>query len=212
MPVDTDLEKEGMIYQRAQYAKGGIGVRYWDYRDAVALSYVVGNRIIDIGCGEGITLEKLVKNHHGKQITGIDSEPENIAICQKHGLPVQYGTVFNLPFEADSVDCVLFFEVIEHLDESENALTEIFRVLRPGGRLILIFPNDKMFMITRLLIGMFKEAFYDAGHVMQWTPTKIRKMLKSTGFSTTKQRNIPFLLWSLSLHHVAVAEKPLQVV
>lgn len=207
MPVDTNLEKTGMIYQREQYAKGGLGVRYWNYRDKVALSYVAGNRIIDVGCGEGITLEKLVTFYPGRQITGIDSEPENIEICQRHGLPVQYGTVFNLPFEADSIDCVLFFEVIEHLDEPDKALMEIHRVLKPGGQLILIFPNDKMFMVSRLLTGMIKEAFYDAGHVRQWTPSTIRKAFKSSGFSLVEQHNLPFKFWTISLHHLAVAVK-----
>lgn len=207
MPVDTGLNKDGMIYQRDQYAKGGLGVKYWNYRDKVALRHVVGNRIIDIGCGEGITLEKLVKCYPDRQITGIDSEPENIDICQKLGLPVQYGTIFNLPFEDDSIDCVLFFEVIEHLDKPEKALKEIHRVLKPAGRLIIIFPNDRMFMISRLLTGMIKEAFYNAGHVMQWTPSKIRKALKLNSFLPLEQSNLPFMFWQISLHHLVVAEK-----
>jgi ubiquinone/menaquinone biosynthesis C-methylase UbiE len=207
MPVDTNLAKEGMIYQRDQYAKGGLGVRYWNYRDKVALSYVTGKRIVDIGCGEGITLEKLVTLYPDRQIVGIDSEPENIEICQKHALPIKYGTVFDLPFENNSIDCILFLEVIEHLYEPEKALAEISRVLKPSGRLTLIFPNDRMFMISRLLTGMFREAFYDAGHVRQWTPSKIRKALKAAGFSTLVQRNLPFRFWSISLHHLSVAEK-----
>jgi ubiquinone/menaquinone biosynthesis C-methylase UbiE len=207
MPVDTNLEKKGMIYQRDQYAKGGLGVRYWDYRDKVALNYVVGDRIVDIGCGEGITLEKLVRLYPDRQIVGIDSEPENIEICQKQGLPVQYGTVFDLPFETNAIDCALFFEVIEHLDEPEKALAEINRVLKPTGRLIIVFPNDRMFIISRLLTGMIREAFYDAGHVMQWTPSIIRKALKAEGFSSVATRNLPFLFWPISLHHVSVAEK-----
>jgi len=208
MPVDTNLTKKGMIYQRDQYAKGGLGVKYWNYRDKVALSHVTGNRIIDIGCGEGITLEKLVTLYPEKQITGIDSEPENIEICKSTGLPVRYGTVFNLPFSDNTIDCALFFEVIEHLDEPEKALVEICRVLKPSGRLILIFPNDRMFMISRLLTGMIREAFYDAGHVKQWTPAKIRIALKAAGFSAVTHRNMPFVLWPVSLHHLSVAEKP----
>lgn len=207
MPVDTNLEKKGMIYQRDQYAKGGIGVRYWNYRDKMALNHVVGDRIVDIGCGEGITLEKLVTLYPDKQIIGIDSEPENIEICQRHGLPVRYGTVFDLPIEDNSIDCALFFEVIEHLNEPEKALVEIRRVLKPSGRLVLIFPNDRMFMISRLLTGMIGEAFYDAGHVVQWTPSKIRKALMASGFSLGAQRNLPFLFWPISLHHLSVAEK-----
>ncbi len=206
MPVDTNLEKDGMIYQREQYAKGGIGAKYWNYRDAVALGYVKGKRVVDVGCGEGITLEKLVKLYPDKQIMGIDSEPENIDICTKQGLPVQYGSVYNLPFDAASIDCVLFFEVIEHLDEPIRALLEIYRVLKPGGRLILIFPNDLMFMISRLLTGMLKEAFYNSGHVRQWTPFKIKKALHSTGYKIVKHRSIPFQFWAISLHHIVAAE------
>jgi 2-polyprenyl-3-methyl-5-hydroxy-6-metoxy-1,4-benzoquinol methylase len=196
-----------MIYQRDQYTKGGLGVRYWDYRDKVALSHVTGDRIVDIGCGEGITLGKLVMLHPDKEIVGIDAEPENIAICQRYGLPIQYGTVFDLPFADDTIDCVLFFEVIEHLEEPGKALLEIWRVLRPGGRLILIFPNDRMFLISRLLTGMVKEAFYDAGHVMQWTPAKIKSALHGAGFMVVSQWNLPFFIWQVSLHHLVLAEK-----
>lgn len=206
MPVDTNLEKDGMIYQRDQYAKGGIGFTYWNYRDKVALAYVTGKRVVDIGCGEGITLEKLVKLYPEKQITGIDSEQENIDICTEQRLPIQFGTVYNLPFAAVTIDSVLFFEVIEHLDDPNKALQEINRVLKPGGRLILIFPNDLMFMISRFLTGMFKEAFYDSGHVKQWSPATIRKALKSTGFRVVEQQSIPFQFWSISLHHIVVAE------
>jgi 2-polyprenyl-3-methyl-5-hydroxy-6-metoxy-1,4-benzoquinol methylase len=60
MPVDINL-KQKQIYQRAQYAKRGLGRTYWDYRDKVALSYVDerDTRVVDVGCGEGLTLEKV---------------------------------------------------------------------------------------------------------------------------------------------------------
>ncbi len=207
MPVDTNLKKEGMIYQRPQYAKGGLGTRYWVYRDKVVLNYIVGDRIVDIGCGEGITLEKMVRLYPGRWITGIDSEPENIEICQEHGLPVRCGTVLDLPLEDGSVDCVLFLEVIEHLKEPERGLAEIHRVLKPGGRLILVFPNDRNFMLARLLTGMLKEAFYDAGHTRQWTPQDIRRVLRKMRFSPLEQRSLPFSLWCISLHHLVMATK-----
>jgi ubiquinone/menaquinone biosynthesis C-methylase UbiE len=207
MPVDVGLNKDGMIYQREQYAKGGIGVRYWDYRDEVAFRYVAGNVIIDVGCGEGITLEKLLKTFPGKNIRGVDAEDENIRICTDHNLPVIAGDVYQLPFEDNSVDCVLFSEVIEHLDHPESALAEIRRVLQPEGRVIIIFPNDFMFKVSRMLTGMVKEALYDPGHVKQWTPDKIRHSLTSQGFSIIKGHSLPFVLWPVCLHHIAVAQK-----
>jgi 2-polyprenyl-3-methyl-5-hydroxy-6-metoxy-1,4-benzoquinol methylase len=207
MPVDTNLPKEGMLYQRRQYAKGGLGAVYWDFRDRAAFASIQGDRIVDIGCGEGITLERLVRTFHGKNIEGIDTERENIEICRKQGLPVRYGSVFNLPFSESSIDCVLFLEVIEHLKEPRMALLEINRVLAPKGRLILIFPNDGIFRLARLLTGRLREAFYDAGHVMQWSPSRIRRVLKAGGFVPVSQRNLPFKFWPISLHHLVVAEK-----
>ncbi len=207
MPVDTGLNKEGMIFQRDQYAKGGLGVRYWDYRDRVAFQYVIGHDILDAGCGEGITLEKLVKLFPRAHIVGMDTEAENLEICRKHGLPVQEGSLYALPFADASFDTVLFSEVIEHLDAPEKALSEIFRVLRPGGRVIIIFPNDRTFLLARLAMGMVREAFYNPGHVRQWTPRQIRRSLKAIGFVPVVAHSIPFLFWPLCLHHVVAAQK-----
>lgn len=211
MPVDTGLNKEGMIYQRDQYAKGGLGVRYWDYRDNHAFQYVIGNDILDAGCGEGITLEKLTKLFPEKRVVGIDTEPENIEICLRHKLPVQDGSLYSLPFDNESFDTVLFSEVIEHLNLPEKALSEIFRVLRPGGRVIIIFPNDRAFMLARLAMGMVREALYDPGHVRQWTPREIRSALSAVGFKTVAARSIPFLCWPVCLHHVVAAGKEIGI-
>jgi ubiquinone/menaquinone biosynthesis C-methylase UbiE len=196
-----------MIYQRDQYAKGGIGKRYWDYRDRVAFQHVTGNNILDAGCGEGITLEKLTGLFPGRQVLGVDTEPENLDICRRHQLPVLEGSLYALPFEDASYDTVLFSEVIEHLDTPGKALSEIYRVLRPGGRVIVIFPNDRTFMLARMAMGMVREALYNPGHVRQWTPREICRALRAAGFLPLAAHSIPFSLWPISLHHIAVAEK-----
>jgi SAM-dependent methyltransferase len=207
MPVDTGLKREGMIYQRDQYAKGGIGVRYWDYRDRVAFRYVMGTDVLDLGCGEGITLEKLVKAFPDKHVVGLDTEAENIEICERHNLPVTLGSAYAIPFGDATFDTVLFAEVIEHLQAPDRALAEIRRVLRPHGRIIIIFPNDRTFLVTRLLMGMVREAFYDPGHVVQWTPGTMGRVLVRHGLKVLVGRSLPFLVWPLSLHFVVVAEK-----
>lgn len=207
MPVDTGLKKEGMIYQWEQYAKGGVGARYWDYRDRAAFRHIVGRDILDAGCGEGVTLEKLVKQFPEANVVGVDIEPENLEICAKHGLPAREGSLYELPFADASFDTVLFAEVIEHLDAPEKALAEIFRVLRPGGKTIVIFPNDRGFMLARLAMGMFREAFYDPGHVRQWTPRQIRAAFAAAGLKAVAARSIPFPLWPFCLHHIATARK-----
>lgn len=208
MPVDHDLPAEGMIYQRDQYAKAGIGRRYWDYRDARILRHLPRKGLIlDVGCGEGITLERLVREPGERRLLGVDRSDENCQICSRHSLPMIGGSVFDLGIRSRSVDACLFLEVIEHLDEPEAALRELARVLKVGGRLVILFPNDLVFALARLATGKWREALYDPGHVKQWTPRAMRRALAHAGFAVVTEESLPFRFWPISLHHLVVAER-----
>ena len=209
MPVTELNQHQEAIYQRAQYAKGGIGRWHWDKRDHTALNFVrpTDQTIVDIGCGEGITLEKIHRLFPERKVMGIDTLSENVDICNRHGCRAVQGDVNNLPFLSKSVDFVLFMEVIEHLVHPEKAIQEIRRILVPGGRLVLVFPNDRVFKIARILTLRFREAAYDPGHVRQWTPHDTHDFLKRNGFNTLYSKNIPFYLWQISLHCIITADK-----
>jgi len=208
MPVDIHLTHIP-IYQRDQYNKGGIARIYWNYRDKLTFS-CLGSKdslVADLGCGEGITLENAGRLFPEKCFIGIDGLKENLLICRNHHLKVTAGDVYQLPFKNDAFDCIFLLEVIEHLTEPEKAMTEMHRILRPQGRMVMIFPNDAVFKIARLLTLKLKEAFYDPGHVRQWTPWDMKVFLNQYGFRILKQKNIPFFIWHLSLHHLIVCKK-----
>lgn len=208
MPVDAGVSKDGVRFQREQYANSGLSRKYWDLRDKNIIDAIGDARsIIDAGCGEGILLEKLVKQFPGKDIVGVDIDPINIKICQEHGLPIIAGGIYGLPFDDGSFDAALFIEVVEHLDEPLKAIGELNRILRPGGRLLVLFPNDFTFKIARIMMLMFKEAFYDTGHLKQWTPRQMKKALEASGFNILAQKSMPLPFFALSLHHLVVAEK-----
>lgn len=214
MPVDVNLPKEGMIYQREQYQKGGIGRWYWDYRDRKIIKYLVDSkctevnkRIIDIGCGEGILIEKILQMFPEKEIIGIDPSKENIEICKAHNLKVYHGSVYSLPFNDLSVDCVLLIEVIEHLDHPDKAISEIKRILKKNAFFIILFPHDIIFKYSRIITFKLKEAFYDSGHVKQWTPKEMHKFLVLNGFEIISRKNLPCHIWLISLHCLMVARK-----
>ena len=210
MPVHPNLPKEGMLYQRTQYAKGGAGRRYWDYRDDIVFSSILPEHksILDIGCGEGIALEKLVRKFPGKVVAGVDLERENIEICTRYGLTAVYSNLYELALPSGSFDVGIMIDVLEHLDRPEEGVKELYRVLSPGGRLIVVIPNDRNFFLSRLALGMVKEAFYDAGHERQWSPGEAGGLLRAAGFQIVSGRSVPFFFWQTSLHHITVAGKP----
>lgn len=208
MPVDAGASRHGAVFQREQYARGGLSRRYWDWRDDRILAELgPSGRVLDVGCGEGLLLEKARRRFPGRDIEGVDLDPLNVSICREHGLPAREGGCDALPFPDGSFDACLFVEVIEHLPAPEAALREIGRVLRPGGRLLLVFPNDRTFLLARLALGMWREAFYDSGHLRQWTPRAVRGALEAAGFEVVRQRSLPLPLFPLALHHLAVAER-----
>lgn len=212
MPVDlrSKLPADDVIYFREQYANSVLTRLFYDFRDRQVIAHVrpEDRIILDVGCGEGITLEKLVRLFPDRNVKGVDFEPENVEICRRLGLPVTLASVYDLQTADRSVDCCLFLEVIEHLDEPERAFVELHRVLRPGGRLVLLFPHDRMFKIARLMTGKLREAFYDPGHVRQWTPRSMAVALEKAGFTIAGRKNLPFCFWSVSLYHLMVADKP----
>ena len=209
MPVTEFNQQQETIYQRDQYAKGGIGRWHWDRRDQLAIDLVrpTDMTIVDIGCGEGITLEKLHRFFPERKVMGIDSLPENIEISRRHACEVRHGDVYNLPLSSKSTDFVLLMEVIEHLEHPEIAIREIHRILVPGGRLVIVFPNDRIFKIARILTLRFREAAYDPGHVRQWRPHSMHDFLHKQGLAPVFLRNIPFYFWPVSLHCIIAGEK-----
>lgn len=110
----------------------------------MALRWVDGERILDIGCGIGYVAFALAKDS-SKEVHGFDLLPTNISIAKgflrKHNISYYVMDASNLGFRDSSFDCALCLEVIEHLKNPAACLQEIYRVLKPGGHLIISTPN-----------------------------------------------------------------------
>ena len=100
-----------------------------------------GTRVLEIGTGRGALLRHLLSQ--GCAAHGVERSVERIAESRKlHGeLPITHVTGITLPFADASFEVVLSFDVFEHIKDSNGHLSEVSRVLVPGGRYLLQTPN-----------------------------------------------------------------------
>ena len=109
--------------------------------------------VLDAGCGEGFTLNKLYENKIGKRLEGVDFLKTAVELGKKTHphLKLRQGTIYHLPFEDNSFDLVICTEVLEHLENPKKGLSELIRVSKKY--LLLSVPNEPFFMMANFLRG-----------------------------------------------------------
>lgn len=155
-------------------------------------------RILDVGCGEGFTLERFHKEHIGKTLEGIDFFTTAVKLGEKQFpyLTLREGSIYDLPYKDNAFDFVLCTEVLEHLKEPEKALEELRRVT--SKYLLLSVPNEPIFMLSNLIRGKNLSRFgNDIEHINHWSTFRFRKMVKSHGLSLVNTKH-PFP-WTMLL-------------
>jgi ubiquinone/menaquinone biosynthesis C-methylase UbiE len=110
-----------------------------DLEMQVVTPFARGQRVLEVGCGTGLILGRLATN--AASAWGLDVSPGMLGAARARGLQVVLGSATSLPFADASFDLVCSFKVLAHVPDIARALTEIARVTRPGGRMILEFYN-----------------------------------------------------------------------
>lgn len=126
--------------------------------------------VLDVGCGEGFTLEKIRKNNIGKKLEGVDFFNEAIKLGrQTHPyLTLKQGNIYKLAYKESSFDAVLCTEVLEHLEYPEKAVKELYRVTRRWC--IISVPNEPIFRISNFLRGKNLSRWgNDIEHIQHWS-------------------------------------------
>jgi SAM-dependent methyltransferase len=148
-----------------------------------SLKYLPQNKdakILDLGCGTGNWLY-LLKQEGYLNLEGVDRSPEQVAAAHVLGLDfVKQGDVREhlISRKSASCDVVLVLDVIEHLskDEALEFVDQVFRVLAPGGVMVVHLPNGE---------GIFSGcvAFGDFTHELILTNSSLSQLLRCVGFS-----------------------------
>ena len=158
-----------------------------------------GDSVLDVGCGTGdVTLPAKVRAGQNSKVYGIDPAPEMITVARSKAerkqldIDFRIGVIESLPFPDASIDVVTSSLMIHHLpdDLKMRGLAEIYRVLKPGGRLLVFdFMRPTKSFLNHLLINLTMH------HGLKFGIEDLPKMLKDTHFSEATKLNEEFLLF-----------------
>lgn len=171
-----------------------------DIRIAKARRYIRhGDRLLDLGCFDP-TLLSLVEPMV-KRAAGIDPLAEARV---KGKIEIHKGTIpGEHPFQAGEFDCITMLAVLEHIQEKDALAAECFRLLAPGGRLIITVPHPFVDTILaglhrlKLIEGMSLEEHH--GYDIRQTP----KIFSASGLRLSREES-----FELGLNKLFVFEKP----
>lgn len=154
--------------------------------------------ILDVGCGEGITLDKLEKQSIGKKLYGIDYSDDALKIGKKiyPHLSLSKGDIYDIKEKDSTYDLVMATEVLEHLDDPQKALKELIRVSKKY--VLLSVPNEPFFIGANFLRGKYLKNFGNhPEHINHWTYVGFERFLERNGLKIVKTKH-PFA-WTLIL-------------
>ena len=155
--------------------------------------------ILDVGCGEGFTLNRLKEHGIGKRLEGVEYLKDAIELGKKTYpyIKIKQGDIYKLPYEDNSFDLVLCTEVLEHLDDPQKALKELIRV--SNKYLVVSVPNEPFFMFAQLARGKNWSRFgNDIEHVNHWTMFGFPKFIKKNSKVQILAKRFPFA-WTMLL-------------
>ncbi|MGH7360613.1 MAG: class I SAM-dependent methyltransferase, partial [Candidatus Methylomirabilales bacterium] len=164
--------------------------RYWQRtRHRIVLGYLEGREgILDIGCGSSRIILDL------PDAIGMDILQNKLRwLRPRHHLLVR-GTCQQLPFRDESFPTVINSEVIEHVPDKPEVWTEMWRVLQPGGILILGTPDYGRWLwwVLEWIYGKVLPGAYAREHTTHYTREDVMRRLRAAGYEILDCRYVGF--------------------
>jgi SAM-dependent methyltransferase len=161
-------------------------------RDFLLANVAAGERVLDVGCGDGAFASALVAA--GVSVAGADVARSALARAALRAPGAELGLIEAgepWPFEDGAFDAVWAGEVLEHVADTAPWLSELRRVLRPGGRLLLSTPAHGRARMLRLALdrGAFAEHFEPRSeHLRFYSARTLTELLEDFHFEDVSVR------------------------
>ncbi len=142
-------------------------------------------RLLDVGCGNGRFLDQM--RQLGWKVAGIEPDGEAVSVaCEKFGLEVFQGSLEKARFADGHFDAITMNHVIEHVPDPIELLKECRRVLKPGGKLVLVTPNIKS--LGHHVFGEYWRGLEVPRHLSLFSPHALRACAESANMDVQDLR------------------------
>jgi ubiquinone/menaquinone biosynthesis C-methylase UbiE len=172
----------------------------WFDQSVMYLPAKHGGRLLEIGFGNGDTLLELERL--GWKTEGVDFDEVAVEGARKRGLDVHAGTLEHQQYPDNHFDAIVMSHVIEHIHDPLRLLTECRRILKTGGKLTILTPNNQS--MTRQRFGDACFALDPPRHLYFYNSNSLEKLIIRAGFnhldiSTTTRNARSFYLASKAI-------------
>lgn len=175
----TDAADGGLPLTGERTVPGLAEENYWFRRHEVAYLRCAdlcgGQEVLEAGCGEGYGADLIASV--ARRVIAVDYDAAAVAHVRSRYPRVQVlaANLAAVPIPDASVDVVVNFQVIEHLWDQPQFVTECLRLLRPGGRLLMSTPN-------RITFTPDSDTPVNPFHTRELNATELRELLEDAGF------------------------------
>ncbi len=170
------------------------------------LSVQAHESVLDIGCGTGFLLEELAEKVTDQgQVIGIDNSHDMLSIAAKRcesysNVTLMQGHAESLAIDSHSVDVVTCTQVLLYVTNLDQALREIYRVLKPGGRFVIVETDWRGVIINNHSEALTRQMFdaLDAALENPHLPSKLHYLLRQKEFQEIAIHTIPIINTTLN--------------
>lgn len=159
-------------------------------------------RVLEVGCGPGESTKRIEKLLDNQYFEASEFEQRLVDLHLQQGFPVHLSqeSAYEMHREDGEFDCVLLLEVLEHLDDFETALAEIFRVAKHG--VVISVPNEPLWRILNFMRGKYWSDWGNTpGHINHWSRRELINLISKYGNVQTVYSPIP---WTIVYAHVKI--------
>ncbi len=154
--------------------------------------YRRNNKILDVGCGEGWMLE--IAKMKGWEVYGTELSSRSIEICKTKGIKIYAGVLNPEKMDVGEFDIVVSSQTFEHINNPNEEISNINKLLRKGGLFYITTPNFNSYL--RFILKEKYDIIVYPEHLTYYTKRTLNKLLKQNGF-----KKIKLMTFGISLTH-----------